>query len=164
VKNIKVLIVDNEEVFREGLAKLLKDQPHINVVYQCGSGAEAMKKSSETIPNVVLISSQLPDYDVLETIQKIKKSLPEVKVAIITRPGEGPNPLHALDAGASAYLNRAISADDLVKAIELILSGRTIISPLFAEEFLKEITSAEKAAEAKSGITEREIEIGRLIA
>lgn len=166
---IRVLLVDNEEVFREGLAKLLKDQPHIEVVYQCGNGKEAIEKSKETKPDVILMSSQLPDSDALEAVKKIRESSPQMKVAMITRPGERPNPLQILKAGARACLAKSISADALVKAIELISSGRIIIGRTFAEEFLDEIASAEKAdgakvADTKYSLSERETEIARLIA
>lgn len=165
---IKVLLVDNEEVFREGMAKLLMDQPHIEVVYHCSGGKEAIEKSRETKPDVILISSQASDSDALETIKGIKEHLPEAKVAMINRPGEGANPLTFLKAGARAYLSKNISASDLVKSIELISSGRVIIGHSFAEAFLAEITSAEKddtvkAAETKSSLSPREIEIVRLI-
>ncbi len=165
---IRVLLVDNEEVFREGLAKLLKDQPHIEVIYQCANGKEAIEKSKETKPDVILMSSQISDQDALEAVKEIRESSPEAKVAMICRPGEGPNPLQMLKAGARAYLAKSISAADLVKSIELISSGRIIISPVFAEKFLDEIVSAEKADNAKAietkpSLSEREIEIARLI-
>src|SRR3989337_372049 len=117
---IKVLLIDNEEVFREGLAKLLKDQPHIEIVHQCNSGKEAIENSKKTKPDVILMSSQITDSDTLETIKNLIKGLPEVKVAMITRLGEGPNPLHVLKSGARACLARSILAADLVKYIELI--------------------------------------------
>jgi DNA-binding NarL/FixJ family response regulator len=169
MEQIKVLIADNEEVFREGLARLLKDQPHIEIVCQCGGGKEAIEKSKETKPDVILMNSQISEYDALEAVKEIRKCLPEVKVAMISRPEVGPNPLHVLKAGARACLSRSISANDLVKSIELISSGRIIISPVFAEKFLDEIASAEKAddtkaAETKSSLSKREIEIATLIA
>jgi DNA-binding NarL/FixJ family response regulator len=165
---IKVLLVDNEEVFREGLVKLLKDQPHIEIVYQCSSGKEAIEKSNETKPDVVLMSSQISDFDALEAVKEIKKNSPDIRVAMITRLGEGPNPLQILKSGARGYLAKTISAADLVKTIELISSGRIIIGHEFAKSFLDEIDSAEEvdsieAAETKSSLSEREIEIAVLI-
>lgn len=165
---IKVFLVDNEEVFREGLVRLLKDQSHIEIVYQCGSGKEAIEKSHETKPDIILMSSQTPDFDALEAVKEIRKHSPDVKVAIITRPGEGPNPLTILKSGAKAYLAKTISATDLVKTIDLISSGRIIIGHEFAQDFLDEIASAEKvdnekADVTKSSLSEREIEIAMLI-
>ncbi len=168
VDTIRVLLVDNEEVFLEGLSRLLKDQPHIEIVYQCSSGKEAIEKSNETKPDVILMSSQIKDLDALEAIKEIRKHSPDTKVAMITRPGEEPNPLQFLRSGARAYLAKTISAIDLVKSIDLISSGRIIIGRDFARAFLDEIASAEKvdsakAAETKSSLSVREIEIARLI-
>jgi len=165
---IKVMLVDNEEVFREGLNKLLKEQPHIKVVHQCESGKEAIEQSKKSRPDVILMNSQELEYDALETVKEIKDSLPDVKIAMITRPGIGPNPINVLKAGARACLAKNISSKDLVKTIELISSGRIIISPLFAEDFIRDVMSVEKADDTKSATTkvnlsEREIEIVILI-
>ncbi len=164
----RVLIADDEEVFREGLARLLKDQPHIEVISQCGSGKEAVEKSKETRPEVILMNSHTSDLGALETITRIKEHSPEIKIAILTRPGVGPDPLRALKAGARAYLAKTISVENLVKSIDLISSGRIIISPVFSEKFLAEIAAADnadslKTDETKSGLSEREIEIATLI-
>lgn len=169
IGSIRVILVDNEEVFREGLAKLLKDQPHIEIVYHCGGAKEAIEKSLETKPDVILMSSQISDGDALEAVKKMREHSPEVKVAMMTRPGVGPNPLYFLRAGARACLTKSISASDLVKSIELISSGRIIVGHTFANEFLAEIASAEKAddvkaTKTKSRLSEREVEIARLIA
>ena len=93
------------------------------------------------------MNSQISDYDALEAVKEIREHLPEVNVAMIGRPGAGPNPLDILKTGARACLARSISAADLIKSIELISSGRIIISPVFAEKFLSQIASAEKADE-----------------
>jgi two-component system nitrate/nitrite response regulator NarL len=168
MKQIKVIIADNEELFREGLARLLDEQAHIELVCQCSSSIEAIEKSRETKPDVILIDSELSDFDALGTVEEINKCSPEIKVGMFTRPGGRPGPLHVLRAGARACLAKNIAADDLIKSIELISSGRIIISPLFADEFIAEIITAEKAgggaAETKSGLSEREIEIATLIA
>jgi DNA-binding NarL/FixJ family response regulator len=169
VEPIKVLLVDNEEVFREGLAKLMSEQAHIELVYHCAGRTEAIEKGMKTNPDVILVSSQISDGDSLETIKEMKDRSPGAKVVMITRPGEELNPLNVLKSGARAYLAKNISATDLVKSIELISSGRIIISPVFAEKFITEISSAEKDDKAKtlltkSALSEREMEIVKLIA
>jgi len=168
MEQIRVLLVDNEEVFREGLAKLMSDQTHIEVVYHCSSGKEALEKGLETRPDVILVSSQISDGDAVEIVEEMQKRLPEAKIAMIARPEEGLNSLQILKSGARAYLAKNISATDLVKSIELISSGRIIVSPVFADKFLDEISSAEKddgakAVDTKSSLSDREMEIVRLI-
>ncbi len=166
---IRVVLVDNEEVFREGVAKLLNEQPHIKVVYQTGSGKEAIVKSEKIRPEVILISSQISEGNTLEAVKEIVKSVPAVKVAMISRSGAGDAPLEMLKAGARACLAKSISGVDLVKSIELISSGRIIVSPVFAEKLLDEISSRKPdesaaVAKAESGLSERELEITELIA
>jgi len=169
MEKIRVMLVDNEEVFREGLSKLLQDQPHIDVVYQCETGKEAIAKSTKTKPNVILINGQISENDTLEAVKEIREKLPDVKIALITRPEAPSNPINILKAGAMACLTKNISANDLVKSIELISSGRIIISPQFAQDFLNDIMAVETSddnqdVEAKSILSQREIEIVILIA
>jgi DNA-binding NarL/FixJ family response regulator len=165
---IKILLVDNEEVFREGLAKLMSDQPHIEVIYHCSSAKEAVEKVLDTKPDVILVGSQMSEGDAVEIVKEMQKRSPEAKIAMIARPEEGLNPLRIMKSGAKAYLAKNISATDLVKSIELISSGRIIVSPVFAEKFLEEITSIEKddrakAVDTKSSLSDREMEIVSLI-
>ena len=138
MEQIRLLIADDEEVFREGLVRLLKDQPHIKIVHQCGSGQDVLRKSQETKPDIILLDSQITGCDVLEAVEEINKCSPEVKVVMITRPEASPNPLHILKAGARGCLAKSTSVDDLVKSIELISSGRIIISPLMVSQLVDE--------------------------
>jgi len=147
---IKVVLIDNEEVFREGIAKILTEQPHIQVIYQGGSSKEAIDKTKKMKPDVILVNSQIPEVNVLTAVKEIRELVPEAKVAMIGRPESGDNPTEALKAGARALLSRSISAADLVKSIELISSGRIIVSPVFVEKFLSEIAGGE----VEQGVTD----------
>ena len=82
-QQIKVLIADNEEVFREGLAKLLRDQPHIDVVFQGATGERAIQASRATSPDVILINGSASQADLLEAVASIARQSPEAKVAVI---------------------------------------------------------------------------------
>lgn len=166
---IRVMLVDNEEVFREGLTKLLQTQPHIKVVYQCGTGMEAIEKSRQIKPDIILIDSQVTSCNAKEAVEEIVKVSPEIKVAIIARPGIEATPLNVMKSGAKAYLSKSISSSDLIKSVELISSGRIIISDLFAKRFLDEIsitteTRGEKDEKTETIISQREMEIIELIA
>ncbi len=168
-RQIKVLIADNEEVFREGLTKLLQDQPHMSVVFQGIPGDEAIKAAKETRPDVVLVNGGVSQQELLNTVTTIARQAPDARVAVIAHPETGPDALRILKAGARACLAKNISASDLVRSIELISSGRIIISPLFAQEFLGEVTSDEKSAEpdaldSAGALSPREMEIVGLIA
>jgi DNA-binding NarL/FixJ family response regulator len=168
-KHIKVLIADNEEVFREGLTKLLQEQPNISVVFQGSAGEEAIRAATERHPDVVLVNGGASQREVLDTVTAMARQAPDAKVAVIAHPEPGTGALNLLKAGARACLAKSISAADLVKSIELISSGRIIISPLFAQEFLGEVVTAEKDDQRVTGdstgvLSQREMEIVKLIA
>ncbi len=166
---IKVLLVDHEEVFREGLASLLQQQPHIRVVYQCASVKEAIGKSKEMAPDVILIDNKVKDFDAAADAGETAKLPLKTKIAVMARPDTGPGALNILRSGARACLAKNISSSDLVKSIELISSGRIIVSPVFAEDFLNEISTQvgsgkDNVQKADSILSTREMEIVKQIA
>ncbi|OGO39714.1 MAG: hypothetical protein A2147_05910 [Chloroflexi bacterium RBG_16_57_8] len=166
---IKVLLVDNEEVFREGLARLIDGQPNMDVVHQCAERTEAVLKASETKPDVVLIDSRTSESDIGNLVSEIMKASPDSKVALFARTGDEIAFVDTMKAGARACLAKNISAADLVKSIELVSSGRIIISPAFADKFLQQMgtgTSEEAKADTQvqGAISERELEVVRLVA
>jgi DNA-binding NarL/FixJ family response regulator len=166
---IKLIIVDSEEVFREGIAKLLKEQAKMEIIFQGSSGQEAIEKCNKIKPDLVLIDSHVTDFDALKAVKEIKECSPDVKVVMLSRSDSGKNPVDFMKAGARAFLAKNISASDLIKSLELISSGRVIISPHFAEKFLEDLSSAENEGAASTPSTsfvlsKRELEIAKLIA
>jgi two-component system, NarL family, response regulator LiaR len=166
---IKLIIVDSEEVFREGITKLLQDQTKIEVIYHGNSGKQAIEKCLQSKPDMVLIDSHSTDCDALQTVKEIRYGSPGSKVVMLSRPDSGKNPIDFIKIGVRAFLSKSISVSDLVKSIDLIYSGRIIISPLFAEKFLEELGSKPVgevivAPESETGISPRELEITILIA
>jgi DNA-binding NarL/FixJ family response regulator len=166
---IKLAIIDNEEVFREGITKLLKDQAKMEIVFQGNSSQEAIEKCNRTKLDIVLLDSHITGVDALQVVKEIKASSPEIKVVLLSRSDSGKNALDFMKAGARAFLAKNISAGDLIKSLELISSGRIIISPLFAEKFLEDIsfnTSEKNSGESvpTSVLSGREMQIALLIA
>ncbi len=165
-KVIKVAIANNEEVFLEGLAKILTEHPYIQVVSRCLNPKEVVAKSRVTRPDVLLIYEEISGDDTDAIIRAMAKDCPEVKIAVMRRPDSVPDEFHYLKVGARAYLATNVSGEDLVKSIDLISSGRIIISPMFAQQFIDTI-SAEKEPGGKTisdSITAREKEIAGMIA
>jgi len=165
----KLAIIDSEEVFREGIVKLLKDQAKMEIVFQGSSNQEAIDKFDQTKLDMVLIDSHTAGEDIVQVIKEIKSRSPEAKVVMLSRADSQKNALDFLKAGARAFLAKNISAVDLIKSLELISSGRIIISPLFAEQFLDEISSSNSennsvATLLPSVLSEREMQIALLIA
>lgn len=168
MKQIKVLIADDKEVFREGLARLLAEQEAITVVSRC-DGKQVITKVEQTKPDLVLMDTDLSDHEVIEVIPQITHSSPKVKVAMLTDSVDEEKLFSCVEAGAKGYLIKNLSIADLVKSIDLVAKGRVVISPLLSEKFVDEFTvlreeKRERGIEGESALSERETEIIALIA
>jgi two-component system NarL family response regulator len=164
---IKLIIVDSEEVFREGIVKLLQEQSTMEVVFQGGSSQEAIEKCTRKKPDMVILDTKVEGLDTLQILKEIKNCSPDAKVIMIGRPDAEGNTLDFMKAGARALLSKSITVNDLIKSIELISSGKIIVSPVFVEKLLKEMsteTSEPERPQNESLLSEREMEIARLIA
>ncbi|MBC8512173.1 MAG: response regulator transcription factor [Dehalococcoidia bacterium] len=168
MKEIKVLIVDDREVFREGLARLLEEQQHIKVVSWC-AGKQAIGMVEKVKPDLVLMDTDLSECDSIDVVRQVTESSPEVKIAMFSESVDQARLFASVEAGASGYLVKDLSVDNLVKSIDLISEGRVVISPLLSKKFVDEFTvlREEKRArgtEEESDLSERETEILRLVA
>jgi len=163
---IKVLLADDKEVFREGLARLLEEEEGIKVVSQCVNGKQAVEKVKETKPDVVLIDNNISECDSNEAVREIKEKSSEVRVAMLTDCENEEELFSAIESGATGYLLKDTKVGELVKSIELIGNGEIVLSPPLSEKLVgKFVSMRKKEAESNpAGLTEREIEIVRLLA
>ena len=167
--SVRVVLADRNELFREGLFRLLESQPHIEVVSRCDNGSKAIRQAREAKPDVVLMDTYMPDCNGIETAHKITRSLPDVKVAMLTDSEEEEDIFSALKAGAKGYLLKNIGVDSLVESIDLIARGQIVVSPPLARKLLIEIASMRDDREAReagseAALSEREAEILKLVA
>jgi len=161
---LKVLLADDKEVFREGLARLLEEQEYIEVVSQCANGKQAIKDVKETKTDVVLIDSNILDCGSNETTREMKKSSPQVRVAVLTDSKNERDLFSAIESGATGYLQKNTKVEDLVQSIDLIGKGEVVISPPLAEKLVGKFASMrQKEAEEPTGLTNREREIVKLL-
>ena len=161
---LKVLLADDKEVFREGLARLLKEQEYIEVVSQCANGKQAIKDVKETKTDVVLIDSNILDCGSNEATREMKKSSPQVRVAVLTDSKNERDLFSAIESGATGYLQKNTKVEDLVQSIDLIGKGEVVISPPLAEKLVGKFASMrQKEAEEPTGLTNREREIVKLL-
>ena len=168
MKEIRVAIVDDKEVFREGLARLLEERPHIRVVSHSG-GRYVAAKVEHTKPDLVLMDTNLSACEAIKIIPEIVKLCPTAKVAMLTDSVDKEKLFSCVEAGARGYLIKTLSIDDLVKSIDLIANGRIVISPVLSERFIDEVRKLRQMGKMidvgeESVISERETEILRLIA
>jgi DNA-binding NarL/FixJ family response regulator len=124
MEKIKVLIVDDNEVVREGLKSILDPQGDIAVVGEAVDGLDAVAKAEKLLPDVILMDAHMPGMDGTEATRHIKKGMPDVKVLFLTVYGDYVG--SALEAGASWYLTKDCRRQDLLEAIRVLArSGRT---------------------------------------
>jgi DNA-binding NarL/FixJ family response regulator len=162
---MKVLLADDKEVFREGLAKLLEDTEHIEVVSRCSNGKQAIEKVKETMPDVVLIDYNISDCDSNEATREIKGSFPQVKVAMLSDFENEQELFSAIESGATGYLLKDMKVDDLVRSVDLIGKGEVIVSPPLGEKLVGKFSSMrQKETKHQTGLTQQELEIVKLLA
>ena len=118
MEKIKVLLVDDNEVVREGLKSILEPQADIEVIGQAVDGLDAVTKAEKLKPDVIVMDAQMPGIDGPEATRRIKKSLPDVKVLFLTVYGDYVG--DALGAGASWYLTKDCRRQDLLEAIRVL--------------------------------------------
>ena len=165
MKRIKVLLADDKEVFREGLARLLLEQPVIEVVYQCDNSEQAIKKARETRPDVVLMNTVISEGNGIDAARQINGLSPNPKVAMLTDSRDEEDLFSAIEAGATGYLLKDMKVNDLVNCIDLIVKGEVVISPPLSGKFVSKFASMRaNRAEGKAGLSKREIEILGLLA
>jgi len=166
---LRVLIVDDHALFRRGLEIVLEPEPDIVVVGEASDGHEATAKAQELMPDVVLMDVRMPRRSGIEAAREIKEMLPHVRILMLTVSEEEADLYEAIKAGASGYLLKEISTEEIPQAIRSVVSGQSRISPSMASKLLTEFaTMSKQAAERRlmppPRLTERETEVLKLVA
>jgi DNA-binding NarL/FixJ family response regulator len=166
---IRVLIVDDHALFRRGLVMVLEQEKDIELVGEAGDGAEAVNIAQETMPDVVLMDVRMPRRGGIEATSQIKALAPHIKILMLTISDEEADLYDAIKAGASGYLLKEISIEEVANAIRQVYAGQSMISPSMASKLLTEFATMvkktdEKPAAAQPRLTEREMEVLRLVA
>jgi len=156
-----VMIIDDQTLFRRGLAKLLESDPRIRIVDDAANGAEAMEKIASNPPDVVLVDIKMPVMDGIETTRRIVSEYPDTRVLVLTTFENDGYVVQALRAGASGYLLKDAKPEAIVSAVLAILSGTRVMTQSVVEEFLNLMGCRRK--QRADGMTPREVEILRLL-
>lgn len=157
---IRILIVDDHSVVRQGLRMFLALDSDIDVVGEAGNGAEAVQRVEELKPDVVLMDLLMPVMDGVQATDMIRKRFPETEVIALTSVLEDNAVVSAMRAGAIGYLLKDTESEELIKAIRAASFGQVQLSPLAAERLLREI----RAPESPEKLTEREQDVLRCLA
>ena len=168
-EKLKVIIVDDHALFRRGLEMVLENEKDIEVVGEATDGQQAVDKTSELMPDVVLMDVRMPRRSGIEATQRIKELMPHVKIVVLTNSDEEADLYEAIKAGASGYLLKEISSEEVADAIRSVVQGHSRISPAMASKLLTEFQAMSKRTDdrqplAPPKLTERELQILRLVA
>jgi DNA-binding NarL/FixJ family response regulator len=163
----RVLLVDDHDLFRTGLRNLLEDQG-VKVVAEASTGKEALRHVREFAPDVVLMDLNMPVMNGVEATRQIGDIAPLTRVVVLTISDRDGDIVDAILAGACGYLLKDSSIHDLLRGISAASVGESLISPQIASKVLRELRAARPAPKAaerlRSELTERELEVLRLIA
>jgi len=160
---IRVLLADDHRMLREGLRRSLADLG-FTVVAGARDGNDAVNLALTTRPDVILMDVTMPDLDGVEATRRIKTQMPETKVVMLTMHADRDVLAEAVKAGASGYLVKDCSTDEIAIAIEAVAAGETALSPGLAASMLADVTRAEQKASQPKLLTKREEEVLQLIA
>ncbi|MCW2815179.1 MAG: response regulator receiver [Nocardioides sp.] len=164
---IRVLVVDDQQLFRRGLTMLLAVEPGLEVVGEAGDGVEGTTLAETAAPDVVLLDVRMPKKSGIEACLAIKQSVPSAKIIMLTVSDEEADLYEAVKSGASGYLLKDSSIEEVAQAIRVVADGQSLISPSMAikliDEF-KQMSRPERETGPALRLTERELDVLRLVA
>jgi DNA-binding NarL/FixJ family response regulator len=164
VEAIKILIADDHPVVREGLIAMLSREVDFKVVGEAKDGLEALNKTKELSPDVVLMDLRMPEMDGVEAMRQIRSAMPDVKFIILTTYSDDDYIFSGIEAGARAYLLKDAPREDLFKAIRSVYRGESLIQPVVASKLLDRFSQLSRRAPASEELSERELEVLCLMA
>ena len=150
MKSLRILIVDDHEMVRLGLASLLARYPHFRVVAQASNGEEAERYAQYFKPDVIIMDVRLPGRNGIEITREIMRQKTETKIIILTSYSEEEQLFEAISAGAYAYLLKQVGSHDLIRALELVANGEAWIDPKLTRAVLKRICEAQYQFDANA--------------
>lgn len=164
VEPIKVLIADDHPVVREGLITMIRREPDFKVIGEATNGVEAVSKAKELKPDIVLMDLRMPEMDGVEAIRQISLSEPGMKFIILTTYSDDEFIFKGIEVGARAYLLKDAPREELFKAIRAVYRGESLIQPVVASKVLDRFAELSRQAHAPEILSERELEVLRLMA
>ncbi|HHQ4764620.1 TPA: UvrY/SirA/GacA family response regulator transcription factor [Aeromonas veronii] len=159
---INVFLVDDHELVRTGIRRILEDVRGIKVVGEAQSGETAVTFCRQHHPDVILMDMNMPGIAGLEATRKILRIRPDVRIIVLTIHSENPFPTKVMQAGAAGYLTKGAAPDEMIQAIRLVHSGQRYISPEIAQQMaLSQFASADE--NPFKSLSERELQIMMMI-
>jgi NarL family two-component system response regulator LiaR len=161
---IRVLVVDDQPIVREGLCAMLSTKPGIEVVGEADSGEEAVFQANALQPDVILMDLVMPGMGGVTAIRDITQENPEARILVLSGFSEDAQIVESIRAGAQGYILKSARPEELVQAIRLTHAGETPLNPAVARTLVRRLAAPPPARSPAEQLTEREIEILRYVA
>ncbi|MDA8283054.1 MAG: response regulator transcription factor, partial [Actinomycetota bacterium] len=138
---IRVLIADDQALFRRGLFVVLAGEERIKVVAEADNGEDAVARAEQLAPDVVLMDVRMPRLSGIEAARQVRDLVPTTKILMLTVSDEEDDLYEAIKAGANGYLLKEISVEEVAEAIRAVVQGQSLISPSMASKLLNEFNA-----------------------
>ena len=163
-EDIRVVVVDDHDLFRHGLRELFEEQG-IRVVGEASDGEEAVRLATHSLPDVVVMDLNLPRVSGVEAIRRLTSAAPTVRVLVLTISADDDDVLDAIEAGASGYLLKDASIAEIAAGVRAAAAGDALLSPRIAVHLLKRLRCGGSNGEVDHAeLSDRELEVLRLMA
>ena len=165
-KSIRILIVDDHAIVREGLRGLIEVEPDMKYIGEAASGGEGVEKALALRPDVILMDLLMPEMDGVTAIKEIKAEWGEARIMVLTSFLEDDKVFPAIENGALGYLLKDTQPDELLNAIRGVHQGETMLHPSIAKMIMKRIQAGNEDVKKEEGqvLTERELDVLKLLA
>ena len=163
-ENIRVLIVDDHDIVREGQRALINTEPGMEVVGEAKNGIEAIELAEKLEPDVILLDLHMPKLDGIAASEQIKKENPDARILVLTSFAEDERVYAAIKAGAMGYLLKDSSPQKILESIRDVFHGENTIESRIAQKLMREVQRTSEAPPTEEPLTIREMEVIKLIA
>ena len=162
--SIRLLIADDHQMLREGLAGLLAAEDDFKIVGQAGNGREAARLAGELLPDVCLLDVTMPEMNGIEAARQIRRDHPEIRILALSMHAENRFVTEMFQAGANGYVLKMSDFEELAEAVRTVAAGGSYVSGQIAGEVIKNLAGMVPAESDSGGLSDREREVLQLLA
>jgi DNA-binding NarL/FixJ family response regulator len=163
-EKIKIMVVDDHEIFRNGLIMIINKLKYAKVVAEANNGSDFLDKLPEASPDIVFMDIEMPVMNGIEATRQARDKFPDLKIIALSMFGEDEYLQHMIDAGVCGFLLKNINRDGLDRAIKCVIEGKNYYSEELMAIFARKYVEPDKKPENDAELTKRELEVLQLIA
>ena len=164
MSNVRILIADDHEVVRRGLALVLRQERDFEIVGEARDGQEAINMAVDTVPDVIVLDWKMPSLDGVLAAKKIRRQVATTRILMLSGAPVETAVLEALDLGIDGFVHKDISPTDLARAIRIVASGKPYLGPEITRALIKHSRRTTHSAEIRPSLSDRELQVLNLMA